>query len=189
MHNIHGHGHGHGQKAPILTCFRKPLNFLTFSTKLTPLCIFQSNHWIFRIWAVNNTPRNYPDCAKIAQTTVHSARYTIHAPLLMEVTWNSLENSHSWYEFQHICCYLGTNIHMYQNLAWHFLIFTWIFSYSSSLGLASVYNLISDSRIVSNMPMSPADMHGMWYPTVRRTLVCLSKLSRCIDVSTFYLYT
>uniref|UniRef100_A0A182I8B5 Conserved oligomeric Golgi complex subunit 3 n=1 Tax=Anopheles arabiensis TaxID=7173 RepID=A0A182I8B5_ANOAR len=32
---------------------------------------------------------------------------------------------------------------------------------------------------------SPADMHGMWYPTVRRTLVCLSRLYRCIDKTIF----
>ena len=33
--------------------------------------------------------------------------------------------------------------------------------------------------------LSPADLHGMWYPTVRRTLVTLSKLYRCVDKSIF----
>ncbi|XP_018420794.1 PREDICTED: conserved oligomeric Golgi complex subunit 3 [Nanorana parkeri] len=41
----------------------------------------------------------------------------------------------------------------------------------------------SGSRAQSTI--SPADLHGMWYPTVRRTLVCLSKLYRCIDRAVF----
>ncbi|XP_022915203.2 conserved oligomeric Golgi complex subunit 3 [Onthophagus taurus] len=32
---------------------------------------------------------------------------------------------------------------------------------------------------------SPADLHGMWYPTVKRTLVCLSRLYFCLDKEIF----
>ncbi|XP_058965587.2 conserved oligomeric Golgi complex subunit 3 [Pocillopora verrucosa] len=35
------------------------------------------------------------------------------------------------------------------------------------------------------LPGALADLQGMWYPTVRRTLVCLSKLYRCISKETF----
>ena len=34
----------------------------------------------------------------------------------------------------------------------------------------------------TNMPLSPADLYGMWYPTVRRALTCISKMRRCLDV-------
>ena len=44
-------------------------------------------------------------------------------------------------------------------------------------------SLLLDNNNKSSL--SPADAHGMWYPTLKRTLVCLSKLFRCLDVKTF----
>ncbi|XP_031565571.1 conserved oligomeric Golgi complex subunit 3-like [Actinia tenebrosa] len=40
-------------------------------------------------------------------------------------------------------------------------------------------------RKSAELPAALADLQGMWYPTVRRTLVCLSKLYRCISKETF----
>ncbi|BFF95500.1 conserved oligomeric Golgi complex subunit 3 [Drosophila madeirensis] len=45
---------------------------------------------------------------------------------------------------------------------------------------SSVAESVDTSYRIKQMN-SPADLHGMWYPTVRRTLVCLSRLYRCVD--------
>lgn len=41
------------------------------------------------------------------------------------------------------------------------------------------------SAAAARIESSPADLHGMWYPPVRRTLVCLSRLYRCVDKTIF----
>lgn len=46
-------------------------------------------------------------------------------------------------------------------------------------------NSSSDHDDARKGSTSPADLHGMWYPTVRRVLVCLSKLYRCIERGIF----
>ncbi len=37
----------------------------------------------------------------------------------------------------------------------------------------------------SKLAVSPADAHGMWFPTLKRTLICLSKLYRCLEKRIF----
>lgn len=63
--------------------------------------------------------------------------------------------------------WLGKSSCTYDNLVNQLItVVTYLF------GWLFIYLLFADS---------PADLHGMWYPTVRRTLVCLSRLYRCVD--------
>ncbi|XP_045025748.1 conserved oligomeric Golgi complex subunit 3 isoform X2 [Daphnia magna] len=49
----------------------------------------------------------------------------------------------------------------------------------------SVSSVSSPDTVRSHTGNSPADLHGMWYPPLRRALLCLSKLYRSVDRSTF----
>ncbi|KAG8042081.1 hypothetical protein G9C98_000072 [Cotesia typhae] len=57
--------------------------------------------------------------------------------------------------------------------------------YTSSDARSSQISSFDPMSKKSSLNNSPADMHGMWYPTVRRTLVCLSRLYRCVDRPVF----
>ncbi|CAG9766598.1 unnamed protein product [Ceutorhynchus assimilis] len=54
-----------------------------------------------------------------------------------------------------------------------------------SLESQEVANINHPTHLRSYTGNSPADLHGMWYPTVKRTLVCLSRLYFCLDKDTF----
>nr|CAG4649996.1 EOG090X02EM [Sida crystallina] len=59
-------------------------------------------------------------------------------------------------------------------------------SYSRSLIRAdSVSSVSSQDTVRSHTGSSPGDVYGMWYPPLRRALLCLSKLYRSVDRSTF----
>ncbi|KAL6730791.1 hypothetical protein Aduo_001730 [Ancylostoma duodenale] len=51
-------------------------------------------------------------------------------------------------------------------------------------GLESVRKDSTSAR-PSPAPISAVDLHCLWYPTVRRTVMCLAKLYRCLDVAVF----
>jgi len=54
-----------------------------------------------------------------------------------------------------------------------------------SANVSNTTNVDTSTTSRSDQYTSPADIHGMWYPTVRRVLLCLSKLYRCIDKRIF----
>lgn len=77
----------------------------------------------------------------------------------------------------------GTVILVCVSSLWHLLVSFLHIVMSGSFFPPCVINAANTEASSLQASISPADLHGMWYPTVRRTLVCLSKLYRCIDVS------
>ncbi|XP_046384307.1 conserved oligomeric Golgi complex subunit 3 [Ischnura elegans] len=56
---------------------------------------------------------------------------------------------------------------------------------ATSQEVAAIINSGGENSGRSQAGASPADLHGMWYPSVRRALACLSRLHRCVDRATF----
>lgn len=44
------------------------------------------------------------------------------------------------------------------------------------------------SKPLPNKSSAAIDLHCLWYPTVRRTVMCLSKLYKCLDVGSYIRY-
>lgn len=55
----------------------------------------------------------------------------------------------------------------------------------SRSSMLSITSTEVEQHYKSRTGNSPADLHGMWFPTVRRTLVCLSRLYRCVNRNVF----
>ncbi|CAG0894022.1 unnamed protein product [Cyprideis torosa] len=104
------------------------------------------------------------------------------------------ENRESLAPFETLCLQMLQDVQERLVYVTHIYIRSDILGFQPSPGdLAYPQKLEMMKSIAESLPegenpgggRSPCDLHGMWYPTVRRTLVCLSKLFRCLDREAF----